>query len=310
MADFQYSPSHYVPFRDMEAVRRCRAIKAEDMDKHPNPDFKIHVMPADEIESVLVTDIFQRILASDRDDQRVVMILPNPVPTYRKVAKLINACRVNCRNLWAFAMDEYANEKDETAPEDWPFGFTYAMLHNLYYQIDEDLRPPREQFVAPNTKNINDYSKMIEDAGGADICYSGPGWTGHLAFVDPDAPEWDAPLEQWKKMGTRISTLSPFTIAQNSMHGSFGKSGDLTAVPPKAATIGPLDVINAKHRFDMHAISVHGTTTSWQRMITRLCLHGPVTPKVPGSIHQELRTDCYVSTIAAQNIEPDWEKGY
>jgi len=31
---------------------------------------------------------------------------------------------------------------------------------------------------------------MIEDAGGADICYSGPGWTGHVAFVDPDAPEF------------------------------------------------------------------------------------------------------------------------
>jgi len=24
---------------------------------------------------------------------------------------------------------------------------------------------------------------MITDLGGADICYSGPGWTGHLAFI-------------------------------------------------------------------------------------------------------------------------------
>ena len=57
-------------------------------------------------------------------------------------------------------------------------------------------------------------------------------------------------------------------------------------------------------------LTVHGTTTSWQRLITRLCLHGPVCPQIPGSIHQELRTDCYVSHMSARNIEPDWEKGY
>ena len=40
-------------------------------------------------------------------------------------------------------------------------------------------------------------------------------------------------------VGPRICTLSPFTLAQNSLHGSFGMSGDISAVPPKAATIGP-----------------------------------------------------------------------
>ena len=57
----------------------------------------------------------------------------------------------------------------------------------------------------------------IADMGGADVCYSGPGWTGHLAFVEPDAPEFDAPLEEWKQMGPRVCTLSPFTLAQNSL---------------------------------------------------------------------------------------------
>ncbi|HBE40482.1 MAG TPA: hypothetical protein DDW27_04640, partial [Bacteroidales bacterium] len=81
-----------------------------------------------------------------------------------------------------------------------------------------------------------------------------------------------APLEEWKNMSARICTLSPFTLAQNSLHGSFGKSGNLAAVPPKAATIGPLEVINSKHRIDHHGITVHGTSTAWQRFITRLVL--------------------------------------
>ena len=40
----------------------------------------------------------------------------------------------------------------------------------------------------PNNANIADYGKMLADLGGADCCYSGPGWTGHLAFIEPDAP--------------------------------------------------------------------------------------------------------------------------
>jgi glucosamine-6-phosphate deaminase len=87
-------------------------------------------------------------------------------------------------------------------------------------------------------------------------------------------------------------------------------SGDLAAVPPKAATIGPAEVIGAKHRIDRHAISVDGSFASWQRFITRLILHGPVTPLVPESILQTLRTDVWVSESAAEDIVPRWDKGY
>ena len=152
---------------------------------------------------------------------------------------------------------------------------------------------------------------MIADLCAADICYSGPGWTGHLAFIEPDAPEFAAAsLEEWKTFGPRVCTLSPFTIAQNSLHGSFGASGNLCAVPPKAATIGPAQVIAAKHRIDLHAISVGGSPISWQRLTTRLVLHGPVTPLVPESILQTLRTDVWVTENAARDIEAREDIGY
>ena len=111
-------------------------------------------------------------------------------------------------------------------------------------------------------------------------------------------------------MGARIVTLSPFTLAQNSLHGSFGMSGDIAAVPPKAATIGPAEVVASKNRMDMNGLTIHGTAATWQRMITRLVAHGPVTPLLPTSIHQTLRTDFYITETIARNIEPDWDKGY
>ena len=310
MANFEFEPSKHIAFRDKEVIARCRAIKREDIEKHPNPDFKIQVIKDADTEFIWFADMITRIKESSDTGEKLIMIMPNPWPGYRHVARIINKCRLNCRNVWAFAMDEYADQDGNIAPEDWEFGFSHAMLKYFYYEIDEDLRPPRNQFVCFCDVDINDYSKMLIDAGNADICYSGPGWTGHLAFIEPDAPEFAASLDEWKKMGARIVTLSPYTLAQNSLHGSFGKSGDLSAVPPKAATIGPADVIATKHRLDFHGIGVHGTSTSWQRLTTRLVLHGPVTPLLPQSILQTLRTDVYVSETSAQNIEPDWDKGY
>jgi glucosamine-6-phosphate deaminase len=251
-----------------------------------------------------------RVQQAQQAGRRCVMILPNPAPLYQHVARLINALQIDCSHLYCFAMDEYADQDGRIAPPDWPHGFVRAMHYHFYEQLDPALRPPKVQFVGPTDDNVDHYGQLIEDLGGADICYTGPGWTGHLAFIEPDAPEFDAPLEQWKQLGTRRVTLSPFTLAQNSMHGSFGKSGDLAAVPPRAATIGPAEVIAAHHRLELAALTVHGTSTSWQRMIARLCYHGPVTPKLPTSIHQTLRTDCYLSETVAQAIEPDWEKGY
>jgi 6-phosphogluconolactonase/glucosamine-6-phosphate isomerase/deaminase len=310
MPDFEFRPAESVPFRDKETVRRVRAIKREDITKHPNPDFRITVMPDADIEFYWLMDMFHRIKMAADAGMTLVMIMPNPWPHYRRVAWLINKFRIDCRNLYTFNMDEYANEKGEIAPDTWEFGFAYAFKRFFYSRIDADLRPRPDHIQYPTNANIKDYGKMIADLGGADICYSGPGWTGHLAFIEPDAPEFAGSLDDWKRMGPRVCTLSPFTIAQNSLHGSFGASGDLTAVPPKAATIGPAQVISAKARIDMHAITVGGSNVSWQRLMTRLCLHGPVTPHIPTSIHQLLRTDVWVAESAAQNIEADLEGGY
>jgi 6-phosphogluconolactonase/glucosamine-6-phosphate isomerase/deaminase len=310
MTDFKYEPSKYIPFRDTEAIERVRKIKRADIDKHKNPSLNIQVVPDDQVEFLWIMDMFYRIKTASDEGKRLVLILPNPAHTYMKVAMLINRFRVDCSKLFIFIMDEYADQDGNIAPESYPQGFLRATKNYFYYRIKEDLRPPQEQIVGPTNDNVSDYGKMIADMGGADACYSGPGWTGHLAFIEPDAPEFEADLEEWKKMGPRIVTLSPFTIAQNSLHGSFGYSGDMAMVPPKAFTIGPAEVIGAKYRMDMHALTTMGTKITWQRMASRLCLHGPVTPKLPTSLHQLLKSDIFISETIAQDIEPDWTFGY
>lgn len=307
---FTFAPAKFISFRDTKAIARVRGIKREDLANHPNPDFRITVLPDSQFESKWLGDMFGRIRDAMESNRAFVAIMPNPWPGYAKLAAKLNAARVDCRRLHTFNMDEYADEHGNIAPESWEFGFGHAFKKYFWSQLDPKLRPPERQIHGFTNRNLKSYGRMLADLGGADICYSGPGWTGHLAFIEPDAPEFAGSLAQWKKMGPRICTLSPFTIAQNSLHGCFGSSGDLCSVPPKAATIGPAEVIGAKHRIDMHAITIDGSFASWQRLTSRLVLHGPVTPRIPESILQTLRTDVWVSESIAADITPRWDKGY
>src|SRR5688500_10795624 len=147
MSDFNFEPSHHVPFRDKAVIARCRAITRQEIEKHPNPDFRIKVIPDADAAALWIADIVRRLKESADSGIQVVMILPNPVPMYRDVAHYINQLRLDCSRLHVFAMDEYADQDGHIAPETWRFGFTYAMKNYLLYQIDPELRPPEKQFV-------------------------------------------------------------------------------------------------------------------------------------------------------------------
>lgn len=306
---FNFKIADFVPYKNEEILEKVRNISGEELTKHPNPDFKIRIV--DDPGLVWVADMMARIVRSDLLNEKLVMILPNPCPViYASIAARINDLKVNCRNVHVFTMDEWADENGNIAPADYKRGFTNSQLKYFYGQIDEKLRMPLKNIHYPTTQNIGSYSDMLNDEGGADICYSGPGWAGHIAFIDPCTPEFSADLDEFLNQGARVVTLNPMTIMQNSLHGVFGQSGDIASVPPRAATIGPLDVKRAKNRLETHALVTGGSFPSWQRMISRLILQGEVTPLVPASILQLMKTDVYISTSIAKPIECMEKVGY
>jgi 6-phosphogluconolactonase/glucosamine-6-phosphate isomerase/deaminase len=304
---FQYGISEWVPFRDHAVCTRVRAIKKEELTRHPNPKVKIEIVKDADFAFYRIHDIFFRIKQAMEGGRKLVLILPQPHPQYAKVAYLINRYHVNCKKLYTFNMDEWADEDGNIAPETYENGFMYAHLKNFYNRLDEELRPPRNQINGINNKNLNDYGKMIEDIGGADVCYGGIGWSGHVAFIDPQSSEFAGTLEEFKEMGPRLVTLNHFTIAQSSLDADFGMSGDWSWIPPKAATIGPKQVLNAKLRSSWNSFNIASTSVSWQRFTVRLALFGPVTPQVPASILQLGPTEVHISETIAKNIEMNKE---
>ncbi len=306
---FKFDIADFVPYKNKEVLERVRNMSGEELTKHSNPDFKIQIVP--DTNAIVIADMIARIQKSDMLDQKCVMILPNPCPgRYESVARAINMLKINCRNLVIFTMDEWADQDGNVAPIDYKAGFSYSQLKYFYGMIDPELRMPLENIHYPTTKNINDYSKMLHDEGDADICYSGPGWAGHIAFIDPSTPEFSPNLDEFLNQGSRIVTLNPMTIMQNSLHGVFGQSGDIANVPPRAATIGPLDVKRAKNRIENHSLITGGSFSSWQRMISRLILHGEVTPLVPASILQLMKTNVFITPSIAAPITCMEKAGY
>ncbi len=302
MKDFKFDPARFIPFRDSKICAKVRAIKKEDITKHPNPDFKIRVIeepPRFYFEFAL--DILTRIQRSLKEKKNLVLILPvGPTPQFQILARLINELKISCHHVHTFNMDEYADENERTAPVSWEGSFQKSIWDNFFNLIDKGLRPPTKQIHFPTTENINDYGKMIEDTGGADVCYGGIGWCGHIAFWEAHLGfEFGEDLEAYKKAGPRIVELHPITIMQNALH-SF--SGDWSWVPPRAATIGPAQIMGARNR-SFWLDGYLGGGVSWQRFIARLVAYGPVNTLVPGSILQTVPTTYTILGGVAENCQ-------
>ena len=229
-------------------------------------------------------DIVHRLTESQEAGRKFVAIFPvGPMPQYDVAAAMINKFRISCRHLVSFNMDEYADQDGNTAPPDWEGSFQRAMMENFFGRLNPELRPPDHQIHFPTKDKIADYGKMIAEQGGADVCYGGIGWCGHIAFWEAHLGfEFGDDLQAYKRAGPRCVELHPMTIMQNALH-SF--SGDWSQVPPKANTIGPAEILGAKDR-SFWLDGYLGGAVSWQRFIARLVAHGPVNALVPGSILQ------------------------
>ena len=233
-----------------------------------------------------------------------MLILPvGPVPQYAIAADMINRQRIHCRHLVTFNMDEYADDQGRTAPAGWEGSFATSMRQSFFAKIDPDLRPPDANIHFPTDRNIADYWKLIEDAGGADCCYGGIGWCGHIAFWESHLGlEFAGDLDAYKRAHGRIVELNPMTIMQNALH-TFG--GDWSWVPPKAASIGPREILGARDR-SFWLDGDLGGGVSWQRFIARLVAHGPVNELVPGSILQETNCRYHILGGVADDVTIDF----
>jgi glucosamine-6-phosphate deaminase len=299
--EFEYELARFISFRDREACERVRRIRREELTSHPNPEFRIAIVDDPrEFYARFADDLVSRIRLARDEGRQFVAILPvGPMPQYELAAQTINEERLSLQHVHTFNMDEYADEDGRTAPPSWPGSFQRAMLERFFALVDPELRPPEEQIHFPTAEAIADYGARIEALGGADVCYGGIGWCGHIAFWESHlGHEFEGDLPAYMQARARLVELHPMTIMQNALH-SFG--GDWSWVPPKANTIGPREILGARHR-SFWLDGDLGGGNSWQRFIARLVAHGPVSEFVPGSILQTAPTDYTILGGVADDV--------
>lgn len=298
---FSFKPADWIPFRDAEVLDRCRNITREEMESypHPNPEYRVRIV--EDPNSAVAGELFMRLKQSDEEDTHLVAIFANSWKNiYKSVTEACNKFNVNCRNLHAFCMDEWADSDGNVAPITYGHSLGGAFLREFYGTLREDLRPPIEQIHVFTNDNVDCYSDLIEEAGegAADLVVSATGWIGHTAFIDPNTKAFGTDsLDEFLTFGTRFVETHPITVIQNSL--GFGAAGDMANTPGYAVTVGPKDLVNARDHLERHNLGFTGGYNSWERMISRLQLYGPVTPYVPASIYQLCKGTVYVSEAMA-----------
>jgi glucosamine-6-phosphate deaminase len=296
---FDFELARFIPFRDAEACARVRAIRRADLLQHPNPDFHVRIIEdTDAFFLAFALDLVRRIQAAAEAGRRFVAILPcGPLAQYDRAAAIINELRLSLAHVHTFNMDEFADQDGRSAPGDWPGSFQYAMWQRFFGRIDPELRPPVEQIHFPATANIATYGQEIEDLGGAEVCYGGIGWGGHVAFWEAHLGGEFASVEEFCQAPGRVVELHPMTIMQAALH----HGGDWSAIPPQAVTIGPAEILACRLRSFWLNVDLGGV--SWQRLIGRLVAFGPVTPWVPGSLLQLAPTDYTLIGAVADDLQ-------
>ena len=300
---FDFAPSAWLPTQDKEVLERCRNMRREDMEITNENGYSVRVVPHPC--SAITCELFDWIYRSDVEDKKTVIVFPNSWRNvYIAAVEMCNKFNVSGRNIHAFCMDEWADEDGNVAPITYGISLGGHFLREFYLSFREDLRPKLEQIHYYTNENIGHYSELIDETGdgGADLIISATGWIGHTAFIDPHTKKFAAEtLEEFMDLPAGFVDNHRLTIVQNS--GGFG-SGDVYHTPRYSVSIGPRDVMHAREHLERHDLGYVGGYSSWERMISRLQLYGPVTKDLPASLFQLTKGTIYVSEDMARPIEP------
>lgn len=299
---FDFAPPAWLPTQDKAVLEYCRNIKREEMEITNEHGYSVRVVPHPS--SAVTVELFNWIYRSDVEDKKTVIVFPNSWRNiYSAAVQMCNRYNISGRNIHAFCMDEWADENGNVAPITYGPSLGGHFMREFYLSFREDLRPKLSQMHYYTNENIGYYSDLIDETGdgGADLIISATGWIGHTAFIDPHTKKFAADsLEEFMQLPAGFVDNHRLTIVQNS--GGYG-SGDLYHTPRYSVSIGPRDVMHARDHLERHDLGYCGGYSSWERMISRLQLYGPVCMEVPASLYQLTKGTIYVSEDMACPIE-------
>ncbi len=156
------------------------------------------------------------------------------------VARLVNELELELTHCHFWGMDEWVIDGREV-PEDFPLSFARTDRELLFDRIRPGLRMPEANIHFPkaDTQEFRESWNLARCL----VMQGGQGDVKHWAFNDPprrEAPYEDEPppVEEYRKLATRVVDLHPLTVTQNARTSG---GGVVTGVPTQAVTVGPVE---------------------------------------------------------------------
>jgi len=237
-------------------------------------------------------EIAMQIRETKEAGRKMILILPvGPMGMYKWAVFFLKQWNIDCKHVYGFNMDEWADSHGNTLPASDPAAFQNAMTGAFYGPLGE-LTVPENQRNFATRDNLPTYpEKMakLKAEGAKQVMVYGIGRMCHIAFWDPHFAADYATTEEWKNAPYRVgANLHPFTIEQNAIT-SFRSSWPL--IPCFANTIGPRIIFASDYTIG-GADGVLSRGMQWQGMSFWITLrYGPTKwitsswiPTMPGKL--------------------------
>ena len=171
------------------------------------------------------------------------------------VARIVNALGLDVRSGHFWGMDEWFDSATgREVPVTHPLSFERADRELCFDRIDPSLRMPDAHLHFPKA-DTGAYRATWDGSVRCAVMQGGQGDVKHWAFNDPlprAGRHKDAPPSpgDYRKLATRTVDLHPLTIAQNARTSG---GGNISMVPTKAITVGPVETWQADKVSIWHA---------------------------------------------------------
>ena len=239
---------------DSALIEEAARLTPADMVKLSRDGFR--VIMYDTLEDFYLAEALEYITAwrQATADQPVGLCGPiGPTEQLPLVARLVNELGLSLQHAHFWGMDEWYADGREV-PVSHPLSFERADRELCFSRIRRELAMPEANLHFPKG-DVAAYVKSWDAGVRCAVMQGGQGDTKHWAFNDPvkragkyqDAPPSPA---EYRKLGTRVVDLHPVTLAQNARTSG---GGNISLVPQKAITVGPVETWKAEKVSIWHA---------------------------------------------------------
>ena len=239
-----------------DLIEEVARLTPGDVARLSRPGFTVVLY--DTLEEFYVAEALEYVDAwrQSTDDNPVGICGPiGPTEQLPIVARIVNALELDVRAGHFWGMDEWFDSATgREVPVRHPLSFERADRELCFRRISRSLRMPDAHLHFPKA-DTRTYRATWDGSVRCAVMQGGQGDVKHWAFNDPlprKGRHRDAPptAEEYRKLATRVVDLHPLTIAQNARTSG---GGNISMVPTKAITVGPVETWKAEKVSIWHA---------------------------------------------------------